>query len=72
MDDQTPPPIQVGEPAEGRVPYRRVTIKGTPVGKATELADVVEFARRAGLEDLDPRDPALVTWHGGGPDEWTP
>lgn len=46
---------------------RRVTIRGQIVGLAHSDADVVEFMRRAGLEDghlyLD--DARLVFWRGG-------
>lgn len=46
---------------------RRVTARGQILGLAHSDADVVEFLRRAGLEDpealLD--DPAWVKWKGG-------
>ncbi|MFD7628372.1 hypothetical protein ACFV7Q_20410 [Streptomyces sp. NPDC059851] len=46
----------------------------TPLGTAHSLADVLEFARRAGLDDpgalIDRNDPVIV-WTGGGPDTWT-
>jgi hypothetical protein len=56
--------------AEVVVPFRRVDILGTQVGKAYQLADVIEFMRRAGLGDLHCEDPDLVEWRGGGPDVW--
>jgi hypothetical protein len=60
MDDLPPdPPIIVMEPA-GDPPYRRVEIQHQVVGKAYLIDDVIEFARRAGLEDLDPYDPEMV------------
>ena len=70
MDDlPTDPPVIVMAPA-GDPPYRRVEIRHQPVGKAYRIEDVVEFARRAGLEDLDPYDPEQVGWRHDGPDVW--
>jgi len=73
MDDApTDPPIVVHEPQDAASPYRRVDIKHITVGLAHGMADLLEFARRAGLEeDFDPLDPELVSWRGGGPDIWT-
>jgi hypothetical protein len=56
--------------APGPRPYRTVEILGNRVGKAYSLADVEELCRRAGLE-VDPTDPANVTWEDGGPDDWS-
>jgi hypothetical protein len=53
-----------------RPPYRGVEILGTVVGKAYNLADVEEFARRAGLEDVDVAQSEAVAWVGGGPGFW--
>jgi hypothetical protein len=53
-----------------RPPYRRVEILGTVVGKAYGLQDVTEFARRAGLEDVDLANDESVRWEGGGPGFW--
>jgi hypothetical protein len=50
--------------------YRRVDILGEYVGKAYELADVAEFCRRAGLEELDLDSERMVDWIGGGSDVW--
>jgi hypothetical protein len=59
-------PVTVYEPEpDGR---RRVTIRGQAAGRAAVLADVIEFLRRAGLEDPDPTDAELVNWRGPGPD----
>ncbi len=55
---------------EERPPYRRVEILGTVVGKAYGLQDVTEFARRAGLEDVDLANTDSVRWEGGGPGFW--
>lgn len=51
-------------------PFRRVDILGEQVGKAYELADVAEFCRRAGLEELDLEADDMVEWLGGGSDVW--
>lgn len=50
-----------------------MTIRGEHAGTATGPADLLEFLRRAGLEDLDALDlrrPELVQWRGAGPDRW--
>lgn len=52
---------------------RRVRVDGEILGRATSLADVTEFLRRAGLEDVDEVDVAgagWIVWRGGGPDDW--
>jgi hypothetical protein len=52
---------------------RRVRVNGEILGLAHSLADVVEFLRRAGLEDFDEYDVArseLIEWRGGGPYVW--
>ncbi|MEY9877129.1 hypothetical protein ABH931_006652 [Streptacidiphilus sp. MAP12-33] len=51
---------------------RRVDILGTQVGRAYSLADVAEFCRRAGLDelDLDLDSDDMVEWIGGGLDVW--
>ncbi|MFI9103354.1 hypothetical protein ACIGXA_22810 [Streptomyces fildesensis] len=51
-------------------PFRRVWINKVNVGKAYSVADVVEFARRAGFDDLDTADESQVSWRGGGSEEW--
>ncbi|MEY9877591.1 hypothetical protein ABH931_007115 [Streptacidiphilus sp. MAP12-33] len=51
-------------------PYRRVDILGEHVGKAYELADVAEFCRRAGLDELDLDAEHMVQWIGGSSDVW--
>jgi hypothetical protein len=64
-------PVIVHAPGPGG---RRVTIRGEHAGIATGPADVVEFLRRAGLEDLDVADlqrPDLIDWRGAGPDTWS-
>ncbi|MEU8723544.1 hypothetical protein [Streptomyces antimycoticus] len=49
---------------------RRVTIRGETAGLAHSPADVLEFLRRAGAEDVRLDDPELIEWRGAGPDEW--
>ncbi|MCI3277545.1 hypothetical protein [Streptomyces cylindrosporus] len=52
---------------------RRVRIDGVILGRAFRVRDIVEFLRRAGLEDWDRIDvitSKLIEWRGGGPDEW--
>ncbi|MGP3979815.1 hypothetical protein [Streptomyces sp. KR80] len=62
------PPVVVYPPLSGG---RRVEIRGQDVGRARRLADVIEFLRRAGLEDPDIEDPSLVEWRGGGSEVWS-
>jgi hypothetical protein len=52
---------------------RRVRAGGEILGRAYNLADLVEFMRRAGLDDWDDNDAytsGLIDWRGGGPDAW--
>jgi hypothetical protein len=65
----TDPPVIVIGPA-GDPPYRRVEIRHQPVGKAYRVDDVVEFARRAGLDHLDLEADGSVQWIGGGSHQW--
>lgn len=52
-------------------PFRRVDILGMYVGSAYGVVDVIEFARRAGLDDIALDDPESVQWQGGGPEVWS-
>lgn len=64
-------PVKIQPPGPGG---RRVTINDQDAGLATGPADVLEFLRRAGLDDLDESDltrPDLFEWRGPGPDTWT-
>jgi hypothetical protein len=48
-------------------------VRGEHVGTATSLAEVVEFLRRTGVDELGGTDlssPDLIEWRGGGPDVW--
>jgi len=49
---------------------RRVRVDGEILGRATGLADVIEFLRRAGW--IDEADWPPIEWRGGGPEAWTP
>ena len=64
-------PVRIQPPGPGG---RRVMIHDRDAGLATSLADVLEFLRRAGLDDLDETDltrPDLIEWRGPGPTTWT-
>ncbi|MEU6389970.1 hypothetical protein [Streptomyces sp. NPDC046939] len=52
---------------------RRVTARGQILGLAHSDADVVEFLRRAGLEDAESflDDPMWVSWRGGRAHEYS-
>lgn len=49
---------------------RRVTIRGQDVGRAHRIEDLVEFLRRAGLDDIEVEETDLIEWLGGGADIW--
>ncbi|MDX3507450.1 hypothetical protein PV755_00685 [Streptomyces caniscabiei] len=52
---------------------RRVRAAGEILGRAYNLGDLVEFLRRAGLDDWDANDAytsGLIEWRGPGPDTW--
>lgn len=49
---------------------RRVRAGAEILGIAYTPADVIEFLRRAGLDDPDLSDRDLIEWHGGGSDVW--
>ncbi|ADI05638.1 hypothetical protein SBI_02517 [Streptomyces bingchenggensis BCW-1] len=54
---------------------RRVRVDGTILGTAygIRISDLLEFLRRAGLEDVESLDletSPLIEWRGGGPDVW--
>ncbi|MFG2404218.1 hypothetical protein ACGFR8_07740 [Streptomyces brevispora] len=65
-------PVVVDPPSS--IGGRRVRVDGTILGLAYGVGDVVEFLRRAGLEDVDDavvEGSELIEWRGGGPDVWT-
>ncbi|MGW0734967.1 hypothetical protein [Streptomyces sp. NPDC002851] len=51
---------------------RRVTVRGRSLGTAYGDRELVEFLRRAGLDDADMAldDPHLVEWRGSPPHVW--
>ncbi|MFJ2292126.1 hypothetical protein ACIOG7_10495 [Streptomyces sp. NPDC087894] len=51
---------------------RRVTMRGRILGLAHDDRDLIEFLRRAGLEDPDllVDDPVWVEWRGGRAHGW--
>lgn len=51
---------------------RRVRVDGQILGLAQSDADVVEFLRRAGIDDAEPLldDEAWVEWRGGQPHDY--
>ncbi|GLV95826.1 MULTISPECIES: hypothetical protein [Streptomyces] len=71
MADQTEIVIHPVSPRGGR----KVTVHALGVdadlGRAHTLADVSEFLRRAGLEDVELSEDGPIRWEGGGPEVWT-
>jgi hypothetical protein len=65
-------PLRLVVEPPSRTGGRRVRVDAEILGVAYRREDVIEFARRAGLEDVDLDDEALVDWHGGGPEFWPP
>ncbi|MEV5940646.1 hypothetical protein [Streptomyces sp. NPDC051994] len=65
-------PIVVYPPDEQGA--RRVRVDGTILGRATDLRDLTEYLRRAGLDvdDLGIVRSPLIEWRGGGPEAWDP
>jgi hypothetical protein len=61
--------IVVHAPRPGK-PGRRVEIRHEYVGTAFGPSDVVEFARRSRLDDLDLDDSETVSWRGGDANTW--
>ncbi len=71
MADQTEIVIHPVSPQGGR----KVTVHALGVdadlGRAFTLADVAEFLRRVGLEDVELSEDGPIRWEGGGPDVWS-
>ncbi|MFI9722153.1 hypothetical protein ACIHFE_21230 [Streptomyces sp. NPDC052396] len=65
--DKQQPPVVVHPLVEGK---RLVKIHDQSVGKARGLDDLVEFLRRAGLEDMDVDNHSIIEWRGGGSGVW--
>ncbi|MFI9079143.1 hypothetical protein ACIGW8_22180 [Streptomyces sioyaensis] len=70
MTEHPPVVVHPPSPAGGR----RVTVDAQILGLAYGPRDVVEFLRRAGLDEdaINLDDPLLIEWRGGGPDVWPP
>ncbi|MGW5735721.1 MULTISPECIES: hypothetical protein [Streptomyces] len=66
--ERAPITVHPASPSGGR----RVTANGQILGLAHSDADVVEFLRRAGLEDAEVLldDRSYVTWRGGRAHEY--
>ncbi|OMI41387.1 hypothetical protein [Streptomyces sparsogenes] len=62
------PPVIIHPPSPSG--GRRVTIRGETAGLAHGPADLLEFLRRAGAEDVALDDPELIEWRGDGPEIW--
>ncbi|WP_411140270.1 hypothetical protein [Streptomyces sp. x-80] len=62
------PPVVVHPPSPSG--GRRVSAGGEILGLAYGPRDLVEFLRRAGLDEDAIEDPQLIEWRGGGPDVW--
>ncbi|MFD8866039.1 hypothetical protein ACFV1F_16970 [Streptomyces sp. NPDC059590] len=61
--------VQPPSPSGGR----RVRVDGVILGVAYGISDLLEFLRRAGLEDVESLDleaSPLIEWRGGGPGVW--
>ncbi|MDJ0461036.1 hypothetical protein [Streptomyces sp. H27-C3] len=65
MDGQ-PVTVYPPEPDGGR----RVVVGGEPLGRAHRVEDVVEFLRRAGLDQIEVEETDLIDWRGVGPEQW--
>lgn len=53
---------------------RRVRVDGQILGLAHNIADMVEFLRRAGMEEADAfivETATCIDWRGGGPEVWS-
>lgn len=49
---------------------RRVRAGREILGIAYGPDDLMEFLRRAGIDDPDLTEPGLIEWRGGGPEAW--
>ncbi|MFI6493323.1 hypothetical protein [Streptomyces sp. NPDC050564] len=53
---------------------RRVRIDGEIVGAACSLrglAEMLQHAGWAGIDEIDVADSPVIEWHGGGPEVWS-
>ncbi|MER5728978.1 hypothetical protein ABT084_11710 [Streptomyces sp. NPDC002138] len=67
MDADTPRVVIASPDGQGR---RCVRVDGGGLWARSDLRDILEFLRRAGLDPdhVDPHEGTLFTWDGGGPD----
>ncbi|MFD9271392.1 hypothetical protein ACFWB1_37355 [Streptomyces goshikiensis] len=71
MADQMEIVIHPVSPQGGRKVTAHVLGVDADLGRAFTPADVPEFLRRAGLEDVDLSEDGPIQWDGGGPEVWT-
>ncbi|GAA3374685.1 hypothetical protein [Streptomyces racemochromogenes] len=72
MPDETQIVVHPVSPSGGRKVTAHALGVDADLGRAFMPADVVEFLRRAGLEDVDLSEAGPIEWRGGGPEVWTP
>lgn len=71
MSDHIEIVIHPVSPQGGRKVTAHVFGVDADLGRAYTPADVSEFLRRAGLEDVDLSEDGPIRWEGGGPEVWT-
>ncbi|MCY0928287.1 hypothetical protein OTB20_19220 [Streptomyces sp. H27-H1] len=71
MADETEIVIHPVSRTGGRKVTAHVHGVDADLGRAFTPADVSEFLRRAGLEDVDLSDAGPIRWEGGGPEVWS-
>ncbi|MFD5419519.1 hypothetical protein ACFWJT_16020 [Streptomyces sp. NPDC127069] len=71
MVDQMEIVVHPVSPKGGRKVTAHVFGVDADLGRAFTPADVSEFLRRAGLEDVDLSEEGPICWEGGGPEVWT-
>nr|MDT0521630.1 hypothetical protein [Streptomyces sp. DSM 41633] len=71
MADQTEIVIHPVSPRAGAKSRRTRSVWTRTWARAFTPADVSEFLRRAGLEDVDLSEDGPIRWEGGGPEVWT-
>lgn len=67
-----PLPVVVSPPSP--TGGRRVRVDGQILGLAHNVSDIVEFLRRAGMNEADAymvETSMFIDWRGGGPEVWT-
>ncbi|MGW6056666.1 hypothetical protein [Streptomyces sp. NPDC055189] len=67
-----PLPVVVSPPSP--TGGRRVRVDGQILGLAHNVADIVEFLRRAGMDEADTymvETSMFIDWRGGGPEVWS-